>query len=89
MGVLAFRLPPDANGFRHDRMVRLLTGIRDNVLLPAIYIERSDQRPYGCAKACTAITRRSRSASHTSRQKSSNNSIERATKQTGWKNFPF
>ncbi len=40
--------PLDANGFRHDRMVRLLTGIRDNVSLPAIYIERGDlgQRPY-------------------------------------------
>jgi len=38
----------DANGFRHDRMVRLLTGIRDNVSLPAIYVERADpgQRPY-------------------------------------------
>jgi hypothetical protein len=38
----------DANGFRHDRMVRLLTGIRDNVSLPAIYIETADpgQRPY-------------------------------------------
>jgi hypothetical protein len=42
------RYPLDANGFRHDRMVRLLTGIRDNVSLPAIYIERADpdQRPY-------------------------------------------
>src|SRR5664280_1517812 len=40
--------PLDANGFRHDRMVRLLTGIRDNVLLPAICIEKADpgQRPY-------------------------------------------
>jgi hypothetical protein len=40
--------PLDANGFGHDRMVRLLTGIRDNVSLPAIYIERGDpgQRPY-------------------------------------------
>ena len=38
--------PLDANGFNHDRMVRLLTGIRDNVSLPAIYIERGDQRPY-------------------------------------------
>ena len=40
--------PLDANGFRRDRMVRLLTGIRDNVSLPAIYIERANpgQRPY-------------------------------------------
>jgi hypothetical protein len=40
--------PLDVNGFHHDRMVRLLTGIRDNVSLPAIYIERADpgQRPY-------------------------------------------
>jgi hypothetical protein len=40
--------PLDANGFRHDRMVRLLIGIRDNVSLPAIYIEAADpgQRPY-------------------------------------------
>jgi hypothetical protein len=40
--------PLDANGFRHDRMVRLLMGIRDNVALPAIYVERADpdQRPY-------------------------------------------
>jgi hypothetical protein len=38
--------PLDANGFRHDRMVRILTGIRDNVSLPAIYIERGDQRLY-------------------------------------------
>jgi hypothetical protein len=38
----------DANGFRHDRMVSLLTGIRDSVSLPAIYIERADpgQRTY-------------------------------------------
>jgi hypothetical protein len=40
--------PLDANGFRHERMVRLLIGIRDNVSLPAVYIERGDphQRPY-------------------------------------------
>jgi hypothetical protein len=40
--------PLDANGFRHDRMVRVLAGIQDNVSLPAIYIERADpdQRPY-------------------------------------------
>src|ERR1700751_5312378 len=34
--------PLDANGFRHDRMMRLLTGIRHNVSLPAICIERAD-----------------------------------------------
>lgn len=40
--------PLDANGFNHDRMVRLLTGIRDNVSLPAICIEKGDpgQRLY-------------------------------------------
>jgi hypothetical protein len=40
--------PLDANGFRHDRMVRLLTGIRDDVSLPAIYVERGGlgQRRY-------------------------------------------
>jgi hypothetical protein len=40
--------PLSANGFDHDRMVRLLTGIRDGVSLPAIYIERGDpgQRRY-------------------------------------------
>jgi hypothetical protein len=39
---------PLDDGFCHDRMVRLLTGIRDDVSLPAIYIERADpgQRPY-------------------------------------------
>jgi hypothetical protein len=38
----------DANGFRHNRMMRLLIGIRDNVSLPAIYIEQADpgQRTY-------------------------------------------
>ena len=38
----------DANGFRHDRMVSVLTGIRDNVSLPAIRIEMADpgQRQY-------------------------------------------
>jgi hypothetical protein len=38
----------DANGFCHDRMVRILIGIRDDVPLPAVYIERGDphQRPY-------------------------------------------
>jgi hypothetical protein len=34
--------PLDANGFNHDRMVRLLTGIRDDVSLPAICIEKGD-----------------------------------------------
>ena len=40
--------PLDANGFRHDRMVRLLIGIRDNVSLPAIFVESADpgQRRY-------------------------------------------
>ena len=40
--------PLDANGFHHDRMVRLLSGVRNNVSLPAIYIERGDpgERPY-------------------------------------------
>jgi hypothetical protein len=31
----------DANGFCHDRMVRLLTGIRDDVALPGICIENA------------------------------------------------
>lgn len=31
--------PLSANGFDHDRMVRLLTGIRDDVALPHILIE--------------------------------------------------
>jgi hypothetical protein len=40
--------PLDGNGFEHDRMVRLLIGLRDNVPLPAVYIERGDphQPPY-------------------------------------------
>lgn len=40
--------PLDANGFDHKRMVRLLTGIRDNVSLPAIYVENANpgQRRY-------------------------------------------
>jgi hypothetical protein len=40
--------PLDANGFDHKRMVHILTGIRDGVSLPAIYIERANpgQRPY-------------------------------------------
>jgi hypothetical protein len=40
--------PLDCNGFRHDRMVSLLNGIRDNVSLPAIRIEMADpgQRQY-------------------------------------------
>jgi hypothetical protein len=36
----------DANGFNHDRMVRLLTGMRDNVSLPPILIEPGDKRSY-------------------------------------------
>jgi hypothetical protein len=40
--------PLDANGFRHDRMLRLLIGIRDDVSLTAILVEPADpgQRPY-------------------------------------------
>jgi hypothetical protein len=40
--------PLDANGFNHDRMVRMLTGIRDNVSLPPICIEVANpgQRRY-------------------------------------------
>jgi hypothetical protein len=40
--------PLDENGFRRDRMVSLLTGIRDHVSLPPICIERGDpdQRQY-------------------------------------------
>ena len=40
--------PLDANGFRHERMVRILVGIRESVSLPAICIEQADpgQRPY-------------------------------------------
>lgn len=40
--------PLSANGFDHDRMVRLLTGIRDNVALPHILIEVTEAggRPY-------------------------------------------
>jgi hypothetical protein len=34
--------PLDANGFRHDRMVRILVAIRDNVSLPPIEIEHAD-----------------------------------------------
>jgi hypothetical protein len=34
--------PLDANGFDHERMVRLLIGILDNISLPAIYIERAN-----------------------------------------------
>ena len=38
--------PLDANGFSHDRMVRLLVGIRDDVPLPAICIfENADLGP--------------------------------------------
>lgn len=40
--------PLDVNGFDHKRMVDILTGIRDSVSLPAIYIELADpgQRRY-------------------------------------------
>jgi hypothetical protein len=40
--------PLDANGFDRKRMVRLLSGIRNDVSLPAIYIENADpgQRRY-------------------------------------------
>jgi hypothetical protein len=40
--------PLSANGFDHDRMVRLLSGIRDDVALPHILIEVADAggRPY-------------------------------------------
>jgi hypothetical protein len=34
--------PLDANGFNRERMLRLLSGIRDNVSLPPIYIELAD-----------------------------------------------
>ena len=34
--------PLDANGFRRERMVRILAGIRDNVSLPAIFIENGE-----------------------------------------------
>jgi hypothetical protein len=57
--------PHDANGFRHDRMVRILTGIRDDVALPAIYIERagSDQRTYRLRLAFLIYRRKSSNAS--------------------------
>jgi hypothetical protein len=40
--------PLDANGFHHDRMVSMLSGIRDDVSLPAIEVELADpgQRRY-------------------------------------------
>ena len=40
--------PLDANGFHRERMVRLLIGIRANISLPPIHIEKADpgQRPY-------------------------------------------
>jgi len=38
--------PLDANGFNHDRMVRLLIGMRDNVSLPPIFVDPGDTRPY-------------------------------------------
>jgi hypothetical protein len=38
----------DANGFRRDRMLRILVGIRDNHSIPRIHVERADpgQRMY-------------------------------------------
>ena len=38
----------DANGFRRDRMLRILVGIRDGHSIPPICIEQADpgQRPY-------------------------------------------
>jgi hypothetical protein len=52
--------PLDANGFCHDRMVRLLTGIRDDVPLPAIYIENADpgQRCYRVREGAHRYMRR-------------------------------
>jgi hypothetical protein len=40
--------PLDANGFNHDRMVNILTGMRDDAFLPAICIEWANvgQRRY-------------------------------------------
>jgi hypothetical protein len=40
--------PLDANGFNRGRMMSILTGILNDVPLPAIYIERADpyQRAY-------------------------------------------
>lgn len=41
-------VPLDANGLHHDRMLRILIGIRDKVSLPPINIEHANpgQRPY-------------------------------------------
>ena len=38
----------DENGFRHDRMMTILRGIRDGASIPAIYIEAANpgQRRY-------------------------------------------
>jgi hypothetical protein len=38
----------DANGFRHDRMLRILVGVRDNHSIPPICVEQADpgHRPY-------------------------------------------
>lgn len=41
-------VPLDANGFVHDRMVRILVGLRVGDALPPIFVEVADpgQRPY-------------------------------------------
>jgi hypothetical protein len=38
----------DANGFRHDRMLRILVGVRDNHSIPPICVEQAGpgHRPY-------------------------------------------
>jgi len=38
-------VPLDMNGFRRDRMMRVLTGIRDDDALPPIPVQRADQGP--------------------------------------------
>jgi hypothetical protein len=35
-------IPLDANGFRRDRMMRILVGIRENDSIPPIVVERAD-----------------------------------------------
>ncbi|HUN95863.1 MAG TPA: hypothetical protein VMU69_06445 [Bradyrhizobium sp.] len=56
--------PLSANGFDHDRMVKLLIGVRDNVALPHILIEVAEAATdlIACIRACTAIMHPSRSA---------------------------
>jgi hypothetical protein len=39
-------VPLDANGFRHDRLIRILVGIRIGCALPPIPVERTEQGPY-------------------------------------------